>query len=142
MTAAISRVRNKIETEKNLFKLLLQELDTRKEKLMSVGVSSIASYNEAGYTDIPHLYVIFENFAVFKELYADKFEDDFLFIAREGIAYGISIIVTATTTSGFGYKYMSNFANHIAFTCNDNSEYSNLFDRCRTEPTPRRSARP
>lgn len=123
------------EKLKNLFKLLLQELDTRKEKLMSVGVSSIASYNEAGYTDIPHLYVIFENFAVFKELYADKFEDDFLFIAREGIAYGISIIVTATTTSGFGYKYMSNFANHIAFTCNDNSEYSNLFDRCRTEPS-------
>ena len=123
------------EKLKNLFKLLLQELDTRKEKLMSVGVSSIASYNEAGYSDIPHLYVILENFAVFRELYADKFEDDFLFIAREGITYGISIIVTATTTSGFGYKYMSNFANHIAFTCNDNSEYSNLFDRCRTEPS-------
>lgn len=123
------------EKLKNLFKLLLQELDTRKEKLMSVGVSSITSYNDAGYSDIPHLYVILENFAVFRELYADKFEDDFLFIAREGITYGISVIVTATTTSGFGYKYMSNFANHIAFTCNDNSEYSNLFDRCRTEPS-------
>lgn len=123
------------EKLKNLFKLLLQELDLRKEKLMSVGVSSISSYNEAGYNDIPHLYVILENFAVFRELYADKYEDDFLFIAREGITYGISLIVTATTTSGFGYKYMSNFANHIALTCNDNSEYSNLFDRCRTEPS-------
>lgn len=123
------------EKLKNLFKLLLQELDVRKEKLMSVGVSSISSYNEAGYNDIPHLYVILENFAVFRELYADKYEDDFLFIAREGITYGISLIVTATTTSGFGYKYMSNFANHIALTCNDNSEYSNLFDRCRTEPS-------
>lgn len=123
------------EKLKNLFKLLLQELDVRKEKLMSVGVSSIYSYKEAGYNDIPHLYVILENFAVFRELYADKYEDDFLFIAREGIAYGISLIVTATTTSGFGYKYMSNFANHIALTCNDNSEYSNLFDRCRTEPS-------
>lgn len=79
--------------------------------------------------------MILENFAVFRELYADKYEDDFLFIAREGITYGISLIVTATTTSGFGYKYMSNFANHIALTCNDNSEYSNLFDRCRTEPS-------
>ena len=123
------------EKLKNLFKLLLQELDVRKEKLMSVGVSSISSYNEAGYNDVPHLYVILENFAVFRELYADKYEDDFLFIAREGITYGISLIVTATTTSGFGYKYMSNFANHIALTCNDNSEYSNLFDRCRTEPS-------
>ena len=123
------------EKLKNLFKLLLQELDARKEKLMSVGVSSISSYNEAGYNDIPHLYVILENFAVFRELYADKYEDDFLFIAREGVTYGISLIVTATTTNGFGYKYMSNFANHIALTCNDNSEYSNLFDRCRTEPS-------
>ena len=123
------------EKLKNLFKLLLQELDARKEKLMSVGVSSITSYNEAGYHDIPHLYVILENFAVFRELYAEKYEDDFLFIAREGSTYGISLIVTATSTSGFGYKYMSNFANHIAFTCNDNSEYSNLFDRSRMEPS-------
>lgn len=61
------------EKLKNLFKLLLQELDARKEKLMSVGVSSISSYNEAGYNDIPHLYVILENFAVFRELYADKY---------------------------------------------------------------------
>ena len=122
------------EKLKNLFKLLIQELDLRKEKLISVGVSSIASYNETGYRDMPHIYVILENFAVFKELFAEKYEDDFLFIAREGITYGISIVVTASTTNGFGYKYMSNFANHIAFSCNDKSEYTNLFDRCRLEP--------
>lgn len=121
------------EKLKNLFKLLLQELETRKGKLMSVGVSSISSYQEAGYHDIPQLYVILENFAVFKELYAEKYEEDFLVVAREGITYGMSFIVTASTTNGFGYKYMSNFANHIAFTCNDNSEYSNMFDRCRIE---------
>lgn len=123
------------EKIKNLFKLLLQELDMRKEKLMSVGVSSISSYNEAGYNDIPHIYLLLDNFAVFREMFAEKYEDDFLFIAREGITYGISLIVTASATNGFGYKYMSNFANHIAFSCNDNSEYSNLFDRCRTEPS-------
>lgn len=123
------------EKLKNLFKLLMQELDSRKQKLMAAGVSSISSYNEAGYTDIPHIYILLDNFAVFRELYAEKYEDDFLFIAREGITYGISLIVTASTTNGFGYKYMSNFANHIALSCNDNSEYSNLFDRCRMEPS-------
>ena len=122
------------EKLKNLFKLLMQELDARKQKLLSVGVSSISSYNEAGYKDIPHIYVILDNFAVFREMFAEKYEDDFLFIVREGVTYGISTIVTAATTSGFGYKYMSNFANHIALSCNDNSEYSNLFDRCRMEP--------
>lgn len=89
---------------------------------------------EAGYKDIPHIYVLLDNFAVFKELYAEKYEDDFLFLAREGITYGISLIVTASTTGGFGYKYMSNFANHIALSCNDTAEYSNLFDRCKVEP--------
>lgn len=123
------------EKLKNLFKLLMQELDHRKEKLMSVGVSSISSYNEAGYSDIPHLYVLLDNFAVFREVYSDKYEDDFLYIAREGITNGISLIVTATTTNGFGYKYMSNFANHIALACNDKSEYSTLFDRCKMEPS-------
>lgn len=123
------------EKLKNLFKLLMQELDERKEKIMSVGVSSITAYKEAGYKDIPHIYVMLDNFAAFKELYADKYEDDFLFIAREGITYGISLIVTSVATNGFGYKYMSNFANRIAFRCNDASEYSNLFDRCRIEPS-------
>lgn len=123
------------ERLKNLFKLLLQELDMRKEKLMSVGVSSISSYNEVGYNDIPHIYLLLDNFAAFREMFAEKYEDDFLFIAREGITYGISLVVTAATTSGFGYKYMSNFANHIAFNCNDNTEYSNMFDRCKIEPS-------
>lgn len=123
------------EKLKNLFKLIMGELEQRKQRLMMVGVSSISSYKEAGYTDIPHIYLMLDNFAVFKELYAEKYEDDLLYIAREGVTYGISIIITSSTTQGFGYKYMSNFSNHIAFSCNDRDEYSNLFDRCRMEPT-------
>lgn len=123
------------EKLKNLFKMLNQELEWRKERLLSIGVSSMASYLEAGYTDIPHIYLILDNFPIFKELYAEKFEDDFLFIAREGVAYGITIILTSTSTAGFGFKYMSNFPNRIAFSCNDASEYQNLFDRCRMEPS-------
>ena len=122
------------EKLKNLMKMLMQEIDRRKGKLLSVGVGSIASYIEAGYRDIPHIYVLLDNFAVFKELYADKYEDDLLFVAREGLTYGISLIITSTTSNGFGYKYMSNFSNHFAFTCNDVSEYSNLFDRCKLVP--------
>lgn len=122
------------EKIKNLFKLLMQEIELRKEKLLKVGVGSIAAYNEAGYKDIPHMYLLLDNFAIFKELFAEKYEDDLLFLAREGITYGISIIVTANSSNGFGYKYMSNFSNHIALACNDNAEYSNMFEHCRMEP--------
>lgn len=122
------------EKLKNLFKLLGEEIATRKARLLEVGVSSFTSYLEAGYTDLPHIYVIMDNFAVFRELYAERFEEDFLSICREGLTYGISMIVSNSSSSGFGYKYMSNFSTHIAFTCNDSGEYSALFDRCRMEP--------
>lgn len=122
------------EKLKNLFKLLGEEVAQRKTRLLEVGVSSFSSYVEAGYTDLPHIYVILDNFAVFKELYSERFEEDMLTICREGLTYGVSLVVSNSTTSGFGYKYMSNFSTHIAFTCNDSGEYGALFDRCRMQP--------
>lgn len=123
------------EKLKNFFNMMSEEIAKRKEKLLSVGVSSFSSYIEAGKTDLANLYVILDNFAVFKELYSEKFEDEFLYLTREGVTYGLSVIVSISSTNGFGYKYLSNFSNFIALSCNDSSEYSNLFDRCRVEPS-------
>lgn len=129
------------ERLKNLFKMLISEVTARKNKLLAVGVSSFASYKEAGYTDMPYIILIVDNFTVFRELYYDKHEEEFIFLCREGLATGISVIVSSPQTSGLGYKYLSNFGNRIAFTCNDKSEYGVLFDRCRIEPknTPGRA---
>lgn len=122
------------EKLKNLFKLLNEEVAQRKKRLLEVGVSSFSSYEEAGYTDLPHVYVIIDNFAVFKELYAERFEDELLAICRDGLAYGISVVISNNASSGFGFKYMSNFSTYIALPCNDSAEYSVVFDRCRMEP--------
>ena len=127
------------ETEKlrNLFKLLVEEVDSRKNYLLSYGLSSYKSYREAGYSDLPQIVLIIDNFGAFKEAYADEYEEQLLYLSREGITCGISLMFTSTTTSGaggIGYKYMSNFANRLAFTCNDPGEYANLFDRCRMRP--------
>ena len=122
------------EKLKNLIKLLMNEINTRKEKLLSVGVSSFSAYLEAGFSDFPHIYVMLDNFPVFRELYSEKYEDDLLYLIREGVTYGITFVITSPSTSGLGYKYMSNFSEYIALTCNDSGEYSNLFDRCRMEP--------
>ena len=122
------------ERFKNLMKLLAGELAERKSRLLSAGVSSFAAYREAGYTDLPHIFVVMDNFAVFRELYAEQYGDDLISFCRDGLTYGVSFIVTNPTTSGFGYRYMANFSNHIAFECNDASEYSAVFDRCNIEP--------
>ena len=122
------------EKFKNLFKLLSQEVQFRKSKFLDCGLSSYAAYCEAGYKDLPHIFFVIDNFSAFKEVYADDYEDQFVFLTREGVSCGITIIVTNASTNGLGYRYMSNFGCRLAFTCNDTSEYMNIFDRCRMQP--------
>lgn len=121
------------EKLKNLFKLLFAEISSRKEKLVSVGVSSYSSYLEAGYTDLPHIYLMVDNLTALIELYLED-DDSLLNIVREGISVGISTIIANSQTAGVGYKYLSNFANKIALYCNDSAEYTNIFDHASLQP--------
>lgn len=122
------------EKVKNLFKLLNGEVARRRKRLLEVGVSSFAAYVEAGYSDLPHVYLIIDNFVVFKELYSERYEDDLLSLCRDGLAYGVTAIFANNATSGFGFKFQSCFSAYIALQCNDSGEYSAVFDRCRMEP--------
>lgn len=121
------------EKLKNLFKLLMAELSLRKEKIVSVGVSSFSSYCEAGYTDLSHIYIFVDNMTALMELYLEN-DDTFLTIIREGVSVGVTTIVANSQTSGMSYKYLSNFPNKIALYCNDSSEYYNVFERPRIQP--------
>ena len=128
------------EKLKNLFKLLNTEIESRKEKLMSAGVSSFAAYKEAGEKDLPLIVLLIDNLTALKELY---FQDDgeLLNLCREGLTVGISIVIANSQTAGIGYKYLSNFSARMALYCNDSNEYSSLFDHCseRIDSIPGRS---
>lgn len=117
------------EKLKNLFKLINTEIAQRKEKLLSVGVSSFSAYREAGRTDLPQIVLMIDNLTALKELYFQD-DDELLAICREGLSVGISIIIANSQTQGIGYKYLSNFSTRIALFCNDSNEYSSLFDHC------------
>ncbi len=121
------------EKLKNLFKLLFEEIASRKEKLIEVGVSSFSSYIEAGYTDMPHIYLLVDNFTALSEIYLQD-DDSLLTIVRDGISVGISTIVANMQTAGMSYKYISNFANKVVFYCNDSNEYNNVFDHVTVKP--------
>jgi len=122
------------EKLKNLFKLLNSEVTGRKEKMLSVGVSSYNAYIDAGYKDLPQIYLIIDNLTALIELYLQD-DDTLLVLIREGLAVGISTIVANSQTSGIGYRYLSNFSNRIALHCNDSNEYSNLFDQAAMQPS-------
>lgn len=128
------------EKLKNLFKLLNTEIESRKEKLMSVGVSSFAAYKEAGEKDLPLIVLLIDNLTALKELYFQD-DDELLNLCREGLTVGISIVIANSQTAGIGYKYLSNFSARMALYCNDSNEYSSLFDHCseRIDSIPGRS---
>ena len=118
------------EKLKNLFKLLHSEMESRKEKMLSVGVSSFAAYKEAGKTDLPQIILMIDNLTALKELYFQD-DDELLSICREGLSVGISVVIANAQTAGIGYKYLSNFSCRVAMFCNDSGEYGALFDHCR-----------
>ncbi|MCD8299915.1 MAG: type VII secretion protein EssC [Clostridiales bacterium] len=121
------------ERLKNLFRFLGDQVNLRREKLLSAGVSSFASYREAGYTDLPQIVLLIDNMTVLKDLYLQDC-DVLLNLCREGVSVGISIIMTNAQTSGLGYKYMANFAERISLFCNEPGEYASLFGSCRMQP--------
>ncbi len=121
------------EKLKNLFRMLNTIMAERKDRMAAVGVSSFASYREAGYTDLPQIILLADNYTALRELYLGD-EDFLLPICRDGLAMGISVVLTNSQTNGIGYKYMSNFSQRIALYCNDSGEYSTLLERCRMVP--------
>ncbi len=118
------------EKLKNLFKLLHTEIESRKEKLMSVGVSSFTAYKESGKKDLPLIVLMIDNLTALKELYFQD-DDELLTLCREGLTVGVSVVIANSQTAGIGYKYLSNFSARVALFCNDSNEYNALFDHCR-----------
>lgn len=122
------------EKLKNLFKLLLEEIQIRKAKFLAMGISSFSAYREAGYREFAHIFLMIDNFTAFKEVYAESHEDNFLYVIREGLACGVSVIVANSQIAGLGYRYLSNFACRLALHNNDSGEYNTLLERCRIQP--------
>ncbi len=118
------------EKLEKFFKMMIEELGKRKSMLSELGLSSYSAYLEAGKKDIPQIVIMIDNMMAFREIYPAH-DTNLLKIAREGAAAGICIVAATQQTNGLGYKYLSNFPQRVALYCNESSEYSTLFERCR-----------
>ena len=118
---------------KHFIGLIKQKIEERREILSNAGLSSYSAYREAGFKDISQIVIFLENYTAFKDVYAN-YENEFIKICRDGVALGISVVITNQQMGGIGYRLITNFATKIALNCNDSSQYSMLIDKCRTTP--------
>lgn len=119
---------------RTLMKMLMQEVRSRKERFSEVGITSFSGYREAGLAgDTPLIVVMLDNFLAFRELYP-QYDEDLLFLLREGVSVGVCLVATVSQSNGIGFRYMNTFGTRIALHCNDVGEYSNVLEHCRMQP--------
>lgn len=119
---------------KTFMRMLVSTVHTRKERFAEVGITNYSGFREAGLAkDMPQIVVLLDNLLSFRELYP-QYDEDLLFLLREGISVGICFVVTAVQSSSIGFRYMNTFGVRIALHCNDSGEYLSLLDRCRMQP--------
>ena len=121
---------------KNLMRMMRTEVAQRKERMLEAEVISFAKYIDAGYSDLPAISLVIDNFAVFKEVYEEKYGNDLQFVLREGPAVGIATIVTCSQAMVLGYRRMCYFSKRIALYSSDSSEYSSVLEGGRTMNLP------
>ena len=114
------------ETEKikNLFRLLKEQVDQRRQKFLDLGVSNFAAYRESGARDLPQIMLLVDNLAAAKEYFPID-NDPLLSICKEGTALGISVVATAMQIVG-GMSYLPTFANRVALYNIDPTMYNTL----------------
>lgn len=118
------------EKLKNFLKMMLEEMEHRKNVLAEMGLSSFGAYRESGYRDMPQIVIMADNFGAVRELFP-KYEESLLRICRDGIAVGICVMATTSQAAAVGYKYLAAFGKRIALFCNESSEYAHAFEHCR-----------
>ncbi len=128
-------VPNEDEKIGNLFKFLVDEIKSRKQKFKNAGVSSFTSYKEAGNTDIPLFVLLIDNLSALKESYLND-SPILLSILRDGLSVGISVVVSNTSSKGLEYKYLALFSCRIGLNHNNADEYGNLFGGYKLSVSP------
>ncbi len=121
------------ENLKNLLKLLKNEISGRKSQFMEAGVTSFTAYREI-HPNTHAILLLIDNYAVFKELYEERYGDDITFLLREGPAMGITCCVTVQQVSALNYRKLFFFSQRLALPMSEQSEYSTVLEGCRVSP--------
>ncbi len=115
------------DTEKiaKFFTMIASVIDERKKLLAS---SNYRDYVEHSHKKLPAVIIAIDNFASFKEKTDERYDDIIKQVAKEGLSYGIFLIVTAAgfTTSEIPSRLADNFRTTICLEMSDIYQYSDV----------------
>lgn len=116
------------ETIINQFILFLFRcIEDRKAIFEESGYDSFNDYRASGKI-IPAIVVIIDNYFALSETY-EEIDVKINVLAREGLKYGIYLVLTATNLSLIKYKLSVNFKMALSFQLIDKSEYGGIVGR-------------
>lgn len=123
----VGEIANDNEEEKihKLAQLLLDELDGRKKRFASIGVSTLSAYRQVTGEKLPHILLLVDNFGAVLPTYPNL-EDFFTRLTREGGNYGVLLAATANSVSAIPYRLKSNIKTSLAFQLTDHSMYPDI----------------
>ena len=125
---------NDAEKISNLFKMLKNEIDSRK-KLFSDYSGDFNTYIKSSGQTVPNIVVIINNYEAFNEVY-NMYDDVMLQLTREGTKYGLYFIFTTSASNMVRYRLAQNFGQKLTLRLNDESDYSSILGNCRgTKPS-------
>jgi len=116
------------EKFKKLLRMLLKEMDRRKELFASASVGSAAAWRQSTGKKIPSILVAIDNYAAMGELYPDA-EEQFVQVAREGGNLGVHLLITGNSAAAVRYRMTSNIKAVLTLQLADKSEYTGLVGR-------------
>ncbi len=110
------------EKIKNLFKLLLNQMSTRKKLFADYG-GTYKEYISHANSILPNIVVMINNFVPFYENY-EEYDESLMHLLREGSKYGIYFAVTANNFNEMRYRIIQNFNQQFVLQQNDTNEYA------------------
>ncbi len=119
-----------------LFEMMSQEIRNRKE-ILSKYNGDYHLYLKTSDETMPRILIVLNNYDVFIENYGNQYDEELLSLSREGIKYGISFILTVSTSNSIRYRLAQNFKQKIVLQMNKDSEYSNIFERIGKKTVPK-----
>lgn len=112
------------EKIENLFKLLFNTIETRKDLFANYN-GEFEYYCKNSGKKVPSIVVVINNFEAFDETYQD-YNENLQQLTREGLKYGIYFVLTIINPNGIRFKLRSNFNQNFVLQQNNEADYSSI----------------